>query len=148
MPVVTGWYEMGRVYYLQFSGVVIADDVRWAIRLSCNALEPYQEAIGHSVTDVSQVTGFDLPLRVFINALDGLHEIKGSGWAVVVGNKATFVNFSLKAASQYYRFQMISFSDLEAGLNFLNRVDNSLPPLLPPRPIQWQARPGLEYKIL
>ncbi len=148
MPVSTGWYDLGRVFYLQFSGTVSADDVRWAIRLSRSAVEPYREAVGHSVTDVSQVTRFDLPLRVFIEALNGLHDIKGRGWAVVIGSRATFINFSLQAASQFYHFRVVMFPNLEAGLTFLNNVDNSLPPLLPPHPIQWQPRPGVEYEIL
>lgn len=148
MTVQTGWYEVGRVYYLQFSGVVETSDVRWAIRLSRSAIVDYRDHVGHSVTDVSQVTQFNLPLRDFIDALEGLHEIKGRGWATVIGSRATFINFSLQTISQHFGFRLAMFPTLEAGLTFLNQVDHTLPPLLPVREIEWQPKISAEHDIL
>lgn len=146
MPILTGWYEVGQVYYMQASGTVALGSVVSAVLRLKQAVSPYPSTAIHTVADVRQLQGYELPLRELVKALAPIRELEPHGWAVLIGDATPLLKFSLKAASHLYQFPLIIFDEVEDGLAYLNQLDRTLPDLMPLHEVSWTL-PG-EHDIL
>lgn len=137
MPIQSGWYEVGHVYYAECGGNVTHEEVRYATGLLKQSVLPYAPKPIHVILEVSQVKRFNLMLREFSHAVNVLNDIPKHGWAVLVGNTNPLIGFAVKAASHLYHFPVYTCPTVEEGLTYLANMDTSLPPLLPRRGVQW-----------
>lgn len=129
MPVQGQWYIRGRVYQFKFSGDIIEPDVREAIRLSYEALEQYPPSgTTHSITDLTEVTRYDLKLMELKNALAGLEKIKATGYGVLVGTPNVVIKFAITVISQLFGFRVALFPTMEEAVTFLHQQDPTLLP--------------------
>lgn len=128
MSVSGGWKIPGRVFYFKFIGRVTEYDVRSAIAMSKRGLEEVPPTgLTHSITDVSEVSQYDLKLLQLRNSLSGLENMRATGYAVIVGSPNSLIKFAITVASQLFGFRLhMSLTEAEAWA-FLKEHDSTLP---------------------
>ncbi len=125
MPYEMSWLVDKRVIYARLYGYVTEEELA-SYYQSMVTLAQDSELLLHTLTDSSGMTGMKMSFRELQNmGFSGIHNL---GWAILI-SPSKLNRFFASVITQLSHKRGRQFATLEEGLQFLQEIDDSLPPI-------------------
>lgn len=126
MPYELSWYVPNQVLYIKAVGHIRDEDIDQLDQEVWQSFNQPFESCTYFVYDATDQTS--IPSLKLLSNFKAIQHPRFK-WGVVSGSKNPAITFAAQFWSQTARSHVRFFPTVAAGLEFLNRIDESLPPL-------------------
>ena len=124
MPVEVSWYIEDRIIYSSYSGNVTIDDVRKGTQ-AVKKLAYEGTPLVHNIADMLEIDTFPKNIRQIRSVIEQLDN-NILGWTLII-NHNKLLRFIVSSISQLAKARFRIFESGDEALDFLYRMDTSLP---------------------
>lgn len=124
MPVDVSWYLEDRIIYSKYSGNITIDDIRNGTQ-QVKQLVYEGTPLVHNIAHLLEINNFPKNIRKIRNTVVRMDN-NVIGWTVVI-NRNKLLRFIVSTVSQLARARFRIFDNQADAIDFLYRMDSSLP---------------------
>jgi len=124
------WIIPNAVIYQKFVGNHTVEKIHEATDILLEMLDSSDRVMVHYVMDVSELKQLPTHLRETINASRRFYEHPKLGWSVTYGSQNQIFRMIGSIVTGMFRVRFRIFEHQHQAYQFLNEVDETLPPLI------------------
>ncbi len=126
MPLHLSWYLENRILLVVNEGESNDDDMFELDRLTIEQLNRSDAAQVHMIIDTSKYK--------FVPSAKAVTQVEFAkhprmGWTVLIGSTNAFERFVFVVGANFFKTRSKMLTSIDEALQFLNKIDTSLPPL-------------------
>jgi hypothetical protein len=124
MPATVSWYQQGRIIFTELEGNLLKAEMDSANQMMAQYVGEGQPPV-HILVDALRLEKFPLDLKQFSGAKLYMQH-PNVGKLALISKQSVFVKFFASVITQAAHIEMQMFDTLEAGFDFLKRIDMTL----------------------